>query len=570
MRETDRVSTIESYRARGAINFMTQIDPITGVVKYIVPKGGIKKLSNVKTASHTFRGQLNFNKQFNKHQISGIGGAEVREALEHFYENMFYGYSDDPLTFSNVDYVGLYPEYLTGYPNYLDRPGDMYKYTNRFISVYSNLSYTYNKRYIFSASARRDGANVFGSSTNDKWKPLWSVGSGWKISKEKFYRSSFIPELSLRATYGKSGNIDPRKSALPVASFGNDPLINLPAGVIFGMNDPSLRWEQVAMFNMGIDFASRNKRISGSLEYYQKKSTDLYGQTLYDYSTWGRLETINKNVASMKAKGIDVILQSKNIDQHFKWGTTAIFNYINNVTTAYNDPSLSLLSLISAGNFITPVVGRPLYSIAAYRWAGLDANGMPQGFVNGQPSTDYAAIREEGRLKGEAGNIRYFGSTFPLFSGSLINNFSFKNLTLSVNLGYKLGYYFRKTTISYSQLVRSGISHSDFAKRWQQPGDELITNVPRFDYLNYEQPGGFYNQSEINVLKGDNIRLQYINLSYNFPGIKVNRLFGSLELYFNAANLGILWRANDEKIDPEYSSVLPPVKSFAAGIRGTF
>jgi len=216
------------------------------------------------------------------------------------------------------------------------------------------------------------------------------------------------------------------------------------------------------------------------------------------------------------------------------------------------------------------VVGKDLYGIVAYRWAGLDNQGNPQGYLDGKPSTDYAAISNEIADKElEGSNIVFVGSGTPHYFGSLINTVSWKRFSVAVNLAYKFGYYFFKPSINYDALINSGGGHSDFAKRWQRPGDEAITNVPSFIYPNDAARDNLYLNSTANVLKGDHIRLQYIQFSW-MPEWGGNHSFKGLELYANAANLGIIWRSNQQHIDPDYPATVPPGKTWAVGIRCNF
>ena len=167
------------------------------------------------------------------------------------------------------------------------------------------------------------------------------------------------------------------------------------------------------------------------------------------------------------------------------------------------------------------------------------------------------------------GNVVYVGSAVPTSFGSIINTFSWKQLEMAVNISYKLGYYFQKPSLSYSGLVSQGSCNKEYADRWQKPGDELITNVPSFVYPVDSWRDAFYTSSEINVLKGDNLRLQYINISYLIPK-KNKSMFEQVRLFVNAANLGILWRANKQKIDPDYPGAIPPPRSYSFGINANF
>lgn len=574
--ETQQISGVESFEARNIINRFSQLDRTTGVVTYIVPVGGIKRISNSGIHSKTLRGQLDFHNSWGSNDVNAIAGIELREANSDGGEYSIYGYNTDPLSSSIVDFVNYYPEFTSG--GYSQIPGSPLPYkaiTNRFISLYGNFSYTYKRRYVVSASARRDGSNVFGASTNNKWKPLWSVGGKWKISDEKFYNFDILPRLDFRVTYGYSGNVDLSKSAEAVAIYYSGAQVtNLPFASMNILNNPELRWEKVGMLNLGIDFSAKNNVISGSIEYYHKKGTDLYGNTPYDYTTWGRNNTIIKNVADMAGNGIDLILNTKNMDRRLKWTSGFLLSYTSSKTTKYlSTESSSIVSILGGGSTITPVVGKPLYAIAAYRWGRLDANGNPQGYLNGQLSTDYLSMQTALSDKGEKdGIIKFIGPTSPTVFGAVNNSVSFAKFTFSVNIIYKFGYYFRKSSVSsYAGIMNYGGGHKDYEKRWQSPGDEYITNVPSFIYPNDENRDAFYTFSEINVLKADNIRLQYINLSYDFQDMsKRTKANFNINLYLNISNIGIIWRANKEGLDPDYPASIKPPVNCTIGIRASF
>lgn len=565
-------SDLGSFYTRNYINLFSQIDPSTGIVNHIVPVGGILNQSNGQVNSQNLRAQFDFSRRFGNHHISAIVGAEIREAERTDNSLTLYGYQEDPLSYRTVDFINSYPTYITGEPRTISDGVFLSHNTNRFVSIYSNLSYIFKERYSAFASFRKDGSNLLGVKTNDKWKPLWSAGFGWNISKEKFYNLDWLPEVKLKTSIGYSGNVDVTRSALPVAAYGISFITNLPVAVIETINNTSLRWEQSRQWNIGVEFSGKNNRLSGSIEYYIKKGTDLYGPTPYDYTTWGGSNTITKNVANMKGNGLDIILNSRNINRSFKWNTQLLFNYNSSKTTAYFRPSAeTIYSFLGGGNSITPVVGKPLYAIAAYRWGGLDASGNPQGYLNGQLSTDYQAIADEALQKG-SDNIKYIGSATPTYFGSIINQFAYKQVSLSINVSYKLGYYFLKPSLHYTALFSGGPGHKDYAKRWQQPGDEKNTNVPSFLYPADPNRDGFYSASEINVLKADHIRLQYITCSYSFvkDGKSLLKRFIDLQLYINAANIGILWKANKENLDPDYPATIQPPRSYSAGIRASF
>jgi hypothetical protein len=568
-----RLADTESFYTRNLINLYSQVNRNTGTVKYIVPVGSIRSLNNPTNESQNLGGQFNLDIQRNNHVISSILGAEIRQANAYSDGYTAYGYNPDPLTNAGVDLANTYPLLIGGSRGIPGAPISS-NTVFRFISLYGTAAYSFKRKYLFSISGRRDGSNIFGSNTNDKWNPLWSVGAGWVISEEPAVHISKVNYLKLRTSYGVSGNVDLSKTALPIARFiGPDQFSNYPFAGILTLNNPDLRWEKSQQINVALDFSLKNEVLFGTIEYYLKKGKDLYGETSFDYTSSGISDVVVKNVAAMKGRGLEINLQSNIFKTKFKWNANLLFNYNKSTTTAYYSTSAQQPHiLLGGGTNIIPVVGKDLYGIAAYKWGGLDNLGNPQGFVNGQKSIDYNAISAEASTKQlNDGNIVYVGSALPLFYGSFIHTFSYKQFSASVNISYKFKYYFSRPSINYDALISVGSGHKDYEKRWKKSGDENVTNVPSMVYPNNSMRDQFYSYSEINIEKGDHIRLQYINFGYSLNKSVIKKLpLKEIQLFTNMSNLGVLWRANDKKLDPDYPSSLTPTNTWAFGLRGKF
>jgi TonB-linked SusC/RagA family outer membrane protein len=566
---TKNLQDTASYSARNIINSFSQIDESTGLVNYIVPLGSILNLSNSYTESNNIRGQLNYNKTWHRHSVSAILGAEGRQVKSNTDQNIIYGFNSDLLTTSNVDFMNPYIDYASGYSAYLQNGLSFSQITNRFVSFFGNGAYTYRGKYTFSGSARKDASNLFGVNTNDKWKPFWSAGAAWNISKEAFYRLAFLPYLKLRASFGTSGNVDQTKSAVTALQYlGAHWLSNLNYAMVTQYANPSLSWEQVHTWNIGLDFATSNKILSGNVEYYLKKGTNLFGLSPLDYTAGLNSSYVIRNVANMQAKGFDLNLQTLNINKTLQWKTNFLISYYSDKTTGYNMPQ-GFIYRPGYGTGISPIIGKPLYSILSYNMAGLNhETGDPQGYLNKQISQDYNSIVNSVTA---VDSLIYNGPATPRVFGSIGNTLSWKGLSVSVNITFKLGYYFRKPSIAYSTLFSSGNGNSDFSKRWKKPGDEKFTNVPSMVYPDVSYRDDFYLLSQNTVDKADNIRLQFVNLSYDFSRLLSSQtIFKSAQLYLNASNLGIIWRANKDGLDPEYSSSLAPSQSYTIGLRTNF
>lgn len=563
--DVNNLQDLDSYATRDAINTYTQIHG--NAIAYILPKNAILNIQETVNKQQAIRGQLNIDHRWNENnQLSAIIGSEIRENQSNSTYGLTYGYDPNTLTTIPVDFVNLYPTYDGIYGNtYISNGTRFTQLLNRFVSVFSNASYTYANKYTISASARRDASNIFGVSTNQKWQPLWSTGAMWKIDREKFYNISWLPELSLRLTYGESGNLSPNESALTRIQYysaSRNP-INIPFVGINSPPNPHLRWEQVKTLNAGFDFGLFGNRINGSFEYYTKHSDDLINSVQLD-PTVG-FSNARQNSASIFTKGIDLVLNSLNINGEFKWRSTLLFNYINyKVTRNLNSPATT--GLVSSGTYIFPILNYNPYEIVTYRWAGLDPKtGDPRGYVDGAISSDYNALTQT-PLAQQVNN----GSAIPPIFGTIRNNFEWNNFSLAINITYKLNYYFLKPTTNYSNLLTSGTGYADYERRWQKPGDEMHTNVPSFAYPANSQRDVFYQYASINVEKGDNFKLNDVYFSYDFTPHKKIAGFKSMQFYLYANQLNfILWKANNVGIDPDIVYEVTPPVNLSVGIKAS-
>ncbi|MGJ1537999.1 SusC/RagA family TonB-linked outer membrane protein [Sphingobacterium multivorum] len=562
----DVLNGYESFYTRNIINLFTEVDKATGSVKNNVPKGGIFNKRYNEIVAHSFRGQLNSSLNLGDGIFTGILGMELRKRKESGGSDTYYGYQTNPLLISNVDLISTYPTYVTGAKQRIAGGSNFQLLRTNFVSFFSNLSYLFKNKYGLSVSVRKDASNLFGLNTNDKWKPLWSSGMSWQINKEEWWTNESINLLKLRLTYGFQGNVDLSKTALPILRYGsNSRFTDFPQATITQLNNSELRWEKIGQLNLAVDFGLLNNRISGSLDLYRKNGVDLYGPMPYDYSAWGQTETLVRNVANMKVKGLDIVLNSVNLDGSFRWDTKVLINYNKDEVTKYNQSEGYTAGLLGNGQKITPAVGYPLYSIASYVWKGLDNEGNPLGMLNGQISKDYSSIIREKNIKGlKSDVIEYQGRANPSIAGNFMNTFSYKDVSVSFNISYRFGYYFMRPSISYTQLFNYGDGHEDYSLRWQNQGDEMRTNVPSMVYPLNQNRDSFYQNSSILVEKGDHIRFQYINLFYS-PQINGLNKYGikKMKLGLYCSNLGIIWRKNKLKIDPEYPQQLSPQRTFA-------
>jgi len=572
----------QSYYTRNLIN---QYSILTnGIVSgYNIPLGGILNQSNANTISNNVRGQLNYNLDWKNSSIVALAGYELSQTSSASNSSTLYGYNDANATFSNIDAVdafALNPNNYATINSGLGSGGTL----DRIRSSFANIAYTYKERYTLSGSGRIDGSNYFGVATNQKSLPLWSAGGKWAINKEDFYTLSWLPVLDLRATYGYNGNLDRSVTGVTTLQFNsNAQYTNLPYSIISNIGNPDLRWEKTAIANLALDFGIKDNVVTGSFEYYLKRETDLLGyKSLPENTGVPTLQPLEGNFSDMTGNGFDLSVTTRNLNGTLKWSTTVLFSHATDKVTQYEAaPNQYAETLVAAdGNqtLAAPIVGKPVFGLYSYKWGGLDpANGNPIGYLNGSKSEDYTDINENTPV----GGLVYSGPARPTYFGGINNRFGYKGFSLEVQVNYKLGYYFRRPTINYYNITSAATSflsvNRDYNIRWMKPGDEKTTNVPSMVYpFDYDR-SYFYEYSSINVDNGDNIRLQDINLSYDFNKAAYPRLpFNNLRLFLYANNIGILWRANHDGIDPDAvptagsNTTMPNPRSISFGIKGTF
>ncbi len=554
----------QTFFDRNMVNEYTQITS-TGIVTP-VPRGGILNETIKSYTANNVRGQLNYSTDSLFHgRFKAIGGWELRDLEGNDNTSWLYGY--DPTNGSSVplDYTHSYPLYPSGSPQQIPYKDGKVGTVERYLSYYSNAGYTYKNRYMLTASARRDESNIFGVRTNQKGVPLWSAGLAWDISAENFYHFDRVfPFLKLRFSDGYNGNVDRNVSAYTTATVNTGiNVYNAVTSTIVNPPNPYLRWEKIHIYNWGLDFASVKNRVSGTIEYYIKSGIDLIGQSPEDPTTG--ISVFTGNTADMRDHGIDLTLRTDDSFGAVRWNSVLLFSYVLDKVTKYEQKLGSVIDYLNSST-INPLVGKPLYSVYALRWAGLTADsGNPQGLLNGKPSEAYSTLLGTDSLN----NMVYKGPVNPPVFGSWRNTFYWKQWGLSFNILYKLGYVFARNSMFYSS-VYSGSSpgYPDFEKRWRKPGDEKFTNVPSMEYPANTNRDVFYQYSDILVVKGDHVRLQDIQISYDLNKEKHPKLPVQLiRFYLYANNLGILWKANHVGIDPDYVNSAPNPRTLAFGVK---
>ncbi|MHA4806992.1 SusC/RagA family TonB-linked outer membrane protein [Flavitalea flava] len=564
--------SVASYYARDLINGYTQVDNNSNVT-HPVPVGGILQLTNTERVARHFRGLLNYDRTWGDHQVTLLGGTEVSQDRYKDNTSRFYGYDKQTgNSFTNIDYSTPYPVTPRGYSQQV--PNNPYGFSgtlDRYINYFGIAGYTYGKRYTVTYSVRKDKSNLFGVNTNQKGVPLYSIGGAWELNREKFFKIPWLPYLRVKGSYGYTANINKSSTAFTTLRLlGSSPYSGVPSMQVTSPGNSDLRWERSRIVNTGFEFGTKDKVLTGTVEYYFKKGLDLFGDASIAPSSG--FTTFFGNTASIRGHGLDISLSSRNLSyKNFTWLTNLQLQTVSDVVAKY-DVALNPSSYVyaSASN-LYPTTGRPIYALYSYRWAGLDhATGDPLGYVGKSVSKDYNTILYSTPFD----SLVHNGSARPTLSGSFRNTFVYKGFTLSANLIYKFNYYFRRA--SYSPASLPDRFQADYYKRWQKPGDELHTNVMSFQYppADYYRES-FYANSSALVEKADHIRLQDVSLSYDLDKVQAKKMpFSHLQLNVYANNLGIIWRANHSHVDPDLAqtltTALPVPKTYAFGIKANF
>lgn len=551
-----------SYMARDLINRYSAINYSNETVSYGIPMGGILDQNTSTARGHNLRVGAEYQKVWGDFRINALLGGEWRHLEREGASNRFYGFDGETYSVAKVDYINPYRNMINRSSIYVPFIDDKSLTLNRFLSQYVNASFSYRDRHVITGSMRRDASNLFGVNTNDKWQPLWSVGYKWNLSEEQFINISGVDRLALRISYGVSGNVDQSRSAITtIRHIGSALFTNLPYAGITQFKNPELRWERNKIFNAGVDFSLFKGVIGGSFDYYEKKGDDLFGIAPVDYTAVPS-KGIMRNIAAMKGRGIDLnVYSSINFTSKIQFKPIFTLNINHSEVTDYYRAGNLAHEFLSTGNAVNGAVGYPVYSIMAYQWKGLDEMGNPLGVFEGEVSTDYNNIRIQ-----DKSSLEYGGSVVPLYSGFFNPYLHVGQFDLSASFMFKMGHVFKRESVRYSELVSMGAlgaGSGDFDKRWQNPGDELLTDIPSFVYPVIQNRNHFYENSTLLIEKADHIRLQNLTLGYRFEITQKVKA----KVHINANNLGLVWKSNKKGIDPDYITRFRPEKQLSLGIR---
>lgn len=560
---SQQYDTKNSNKVKRMINDATQIFK-DGSVRNNIPQGGQLLKNDYTSNSYTLRGQLNYTNTFKDvHEIQAIAGAERRQVVNKSEGVYRVGYDDQTLVYSPFDELMMNKPIVAadGDPNSAPqsqtrkffysnfRPDlESLKYKekdNRYLSYYANVSYTYNRRATLNGSIRVDQSDLFGTDFKNQFKPLWSLGAHYVILEDRF---GWLDRLVGRLTYGINGNVAKETGPYTiVVDDANNNMTNENQTYVQSPPNSMLRWEKTQVTNVAVDFATFKNRLSGSIEFYNKKSTDLLGQFSIDPTLgWS---SVLMNYASMYNRGVELNLNSTNIKvKDFTWTTSFIFGYNKNEITAVEASSESAYSYYSGTNIRK---GYPMGALFSVRYKGLDDKGIPMAYKK-----DGTVVKRADQLSKE--DLVYSGTTTPPYNASLSNRITYKGFDLSFMFIYYGGNVMRdvkaKMLFTSHPVYYTSNMDKDMMNFWRKPGDENDPNMnPAFAFGNSTARAAtdIWGAADKHIQKGDYIKLRDLTLGYTIPSSVLKKaMVQSVRVNFQAQNIW-KWVANDAGLDPE-------------------
>lgn len=448
------------------------------------------------------------------------------------------------------------------------RPNDVgsAKNMSRLISFFARAHYAYDERYMITATLRRDGSSKFGA--NHKWGIFPSVSAAWGISQESFMENvNWINDLKLRVGYGVTGNqagLDPYKTLQLYGTSGTyyDNGAWLAAYKISQNANPNLKWEETAMFNIGLDFFIFNERINGTIEWYDKRTKDM----LYTY----RVPTppylhsdMMANVGDMKNTGVELALNIEAIrTRDFNWNTSLTLAHNRNEITRMSNDVYTTSRIMVGDAWVRGGSGRTTHVIE---------EGYPVGqfygpkYVGISDDGKYIFLNKEGQEVNSvtAEDYTYIGSAQPDLTYGWNNQFNFKSWDLS--------FFFRGTLGNkVLNMGRMTYGHPGYLIGANALNDPLIYQlkvVPEYSSLYVED--------------ASHLRLDNFALGYTFNTNGVNWL-DRARVYVTGQNLFVLtnYKGLDPEVDENRNNGLAPgvedreyypkARTFSVGISLTF
>lgn len=505
---------------------------------------------------------LTYNKVLDKHRINAMAGLSWQERTYRRNKSYTEGFFDDFYQDNNM-VIGTLPSV----PESEWTRWAMNSYFLRF-------AYTYNDRYSATVTGRVDGSSKFGE--NNKYAFFPSAGLAWNVSQEDFLKDNkVISTLKLHTSYGLTGNseIDPYYSLGRVTA--ETTLANgqrVPSLYVGNMSNPDLKWEKTGQFDVGFNLGLFQNRLNFDVAYYNKKTTDLLLDCPIPHSTG--FSTIFKNVGSVRNQGLDIMVNGTPIQGEFTWNSTLNLNFNKNKILHLGDTDADIYQddWVNGGTILR--VGESMGSFygvvreGVYTVEDFEA-GLCEKTQIGQ------AKRSESK--------EIIGKGLPDWTGSWVNNFSYKGFDLTVDFQFVWGVDTWQRFM-HSTYDRFGITNGlENILTDAYDGTNPETMQQMIYLANSGHKGGDTTSDSQWMCNGSYLRLNMLQLGYTFESNVVKKLgLAGLRMYLSGNNLFLITAKDFLGYDPESTSSTskfgqnmtffsyPRARTFTFGLNVTF
>ena len=497
--------------------------------------------------------QLFYKQKFGLHDVSAFVAHEIQKNIDETLVGSRRGQNLD----GNIE--------LANFVVVTNANGELNRL--RRASYLSRINYSYNNKYYLDLSYRRDASSRF--SPDSRWGDFYSVGVSWSAMRESFMANfGWLNELKFRASYGAVGNdeLDTYYQYQALYELGRNNA-GEPGALASSLSTPELTWEVNETYNVGIEFGVLKNRISGTIEYFDRGSSELLFDVPQGLSSI--VTTKTQNIGTMSNKGIEVqlnfdIVRSKNINWDFQVNFTSLKNKIKKLPDG--NPITSGTKRLEEG--------KDIYAFYLRQWYGVDpVDGTGLYYAATGTTTDYRVNSKGDTLTFNSSNAKYdySGSAIPKFFGSLISTVSVKDFSLSFLVNYQVGGKFYDGNYAGLMGVSYGRAlHVDNLRAWTKPGD--VTDIPRLDI---NKTGQFNAQSNRFVIDASYLNIRNVTFSYNLPRALLEKVgFGQARIYIGGENLYIFSKRKGmnpaESFNGTNSPVYVPNRLLNAGVNFTF
>ena len=521
--------------------------------------GGLIQKQNGRTLSYTFNQLLTWNRSFGMHNVDVLFGHE------------WYDYTYEYLGAGKTSLVNGIKELRPGTTLY---DADSYTQKYRIHSLLSRINYNYADRYYLTASIRQDASSRFYVKNNTG--TFWSLGANWRVSKEKFLQDvKWLDNLSFKISYGEQGNDNILDSdgysnyylwqSLYNLSYANG---NAPGGFVETLENKDVTWEKNGNLNIGLEGTFLNNRLHASIEYYNKKTTDMLLNYPLPLSTG--FTGYSANVGNMRNQGWEFEVSGSPVKtKDFEWTLGWMGALLNNKVlklTAESPEIINGARIIKEGYELNtfymaksagvdPLTGQQLY----WAYEKDDEGNKVEG--SDYITSDYT----------KANASKYFlGSRIPDLYGSISTGLSYKGLSLTMLTTYSLGgkIYDSSYASSMDLWYPSSTWNRAVLRRWQKPGD--ITDVPRMAIADGNQL-----TTDRYLIDASYFAIKNITLSYILPQLWVKKIgLGNVRVFTSMDNVALF--SHLDGMDPQYNFSggtgydYVPNKTFTIGLEVKF